>query len=590
MIPSHRSDLPHRSEEDQRAFFDAALAQAKAAEASAGIVARDLMLLGSRIRIAFAGPALEPLLFPALAHREVPVEGEPDLLLHVWDSDSTGVAMTPAPVTRHCFSDRGDIWSFHSQRVRSAFQYSEFSISLLDLEAGEGIYWLRASAGLPYWTQASPLRALLHWWTERLGAQLVHAAAVGTDRGGVLITGRGGVGKSTTALACLAAGLDYAGDDYVLLSGGEEVRAHSIYRTAKVNPDNAARFEALGPRMLGAPGTDGSEKAVMFLDQAVVESMPLRAVVTPRFGSGTESGVEPIDAAQLIGAASFTTMAQLPHAGQRNADFIEAQIARLPGSRLVLGSDPAQLVETIRGLIADPVDAAPALSASGPAPLISVIIPVYNGAHFLADAVASILAQGHPKLEIIVVDDGSTDAIEPAVAALPVEARFLRKGRSGPAAARNVGLRAAVGEIIAFLDVDDLWPAGKLRASLSWLDEHPETDVVIGNAQLLELGSSGSYAFVGSPDEGFTHYIGAGLYRRRAFERNGHFDPLLRFAEDADWFIRADRNALRVDRIDMVTLHVRRHPANTTRGLDGRELNPLRLVRNALEAKRAARP
>ncbi|MEO5706316.1 MAG: glycosyltransferase [Alteraurantiacibacter sp.] len=183
----------------------------------------------------------------------------------------------------------------------------------------------------------------------------------------------------------------------------------------------------------------------------------------------------------------------------------------------------------------------------------------------------------------------ATDVIDEAVAALPVEVRFLRKGRSGAAASRNVGLRAAVGEVIAFLDVDDLWPAGKLRAQLAWLDQHPEADVVIGNAQLLERSAAGDYDFVGSPGEGFAHYLGAALYRRHAFERNGHFDALMRFGEDMDWFIRAEGNGLRVDRVDMVTLHVRRHQTNATRGLDGSDLNPLRLVRNALEAKRAQR-
>jgi hypothetical protein len=587
-IPAHRSDHPHRSEEDQRAFFDEVLAQAKAAEAQAGAIERDIMLLGRRIRLVFAGRTLEPLLFPALSHRQVPVEGTADLVLHLWDSDSSGVAMPAAPVTRHCFSDRGDIWTFHSARVRSAFQFSEYSVSLLDLGCGEGIYWLRGATGLPYWTQASPLRTLLHWWTESLGAQLVHAAAVGTRDGGVLITGRGGVGKSTTALACLAAGFDYAGDDYVLLTAGDEVHAHSIYRTAKLNPDNAARFAAFGPRMLGSPGADGSEKAVVFLEGGLVESIPLRAVVTPRFGDGAETFIEPIESAQLVGAASFTTMAQLPHAGQRTADFIEAQIARLPGGRLVLGSDAGQLVETIRTLIATPTDVVSARPAStAPTPLISVVVPVHNGAHFVADAVGSILAQGHPKVEIILVDDGSTDAIEEAVAALPVEVRFLRKAKTGAAAARNTGLRATMGELITFLDVDDLWPPGKFSAALAWLEDNPECDVVIGNAQLLQLNDAGGYDYVGSPNEGFFHYLGGGLWRRRAFERIGDFDPLLKFAEDVDWFVRAEQNGLRVDRLEMVALHVRRHDTNATRGLDGRELNPLKLVRNALEAKRA---
>ena len=215
-------------------------------------------------------------------------------------------------------------------------------------------------------------------------------------------------------------------------------------------------------------------------------------------------------------------------------------------------------------------------------------MPVFNAAHFLPEAVASLLDQGHPALEIIVVDDGSTDDIGAAVAALPVEVRFLRQANGGPAAARNLGIRAASAELIAFLDADDLWPAGKLAASLGWLADYPDTDVAIGRAQLLEQGEAGDWQFVGSPAEGFTAYIGAGLYRRRAFERNGLFDPLLRFAEDVDWFASADRTGLVVDRLDLVTLHVRRHPTNSTRDKTGIDLNPVRLARNALDRKRRA--
>lgn len=590
MIPSHRSDLPLRSEEDQHAFFDAALEASLTAEARSGAIVRDLSMLGRRIRLIFAGDALEPLLFPALAHKQLPVAGDADLTLHIWDSASTGTAMPEAPVARHCFSDRGDIWTFHSKRIRSAFHWSEYSLSLLDTETGEGLFWLRSTEGLPYWTRAAPLRTLFHFWAERHGAQLVHAAAVGTAEGGLLITGRGGVGKSTTSLACLEAGLDFVGDDYVVLTRGETVAAHNLYRTAKIELADIGRFERFGPQPIGEAHPDAPTKAVAYLAH-IAETLPLRMVATPRFGDGRDSFFEPVDAAQLLGAASYTTMAQLPHAGQHTADFLGHALGRLPRRRLVLGRDPAALVATIVAGVADPGPETTARESGtlDRAPLISVIVPVYNGAHFLPEAVESILAQHYPKIEIIVVDDGSTDGIVAAVEALPVQVRFLRKGNAGPAAARNLGLRAAMGEIVAFLDVDDLWPPGKLEASLARLDERPEADVVIGQAQLRERAPDGSYGFVGSPADGFTYYIGAGLYRRRAFTRNGVFDPLLRFAEDLDWYARAERNGLVVDRIDMVTLHVRRHSTNSTRGMDGAALNPLQLARNALAAKRAER-
>ncbi|MCC7394930.1 MAG: glycosyltransferase [Sphingomonadaceae bacterium] len=586
MTPSHRSDLPLMAESAQRAFFDAARAATMAAIGDKPVT-RDVQLLGKRIRLAFGSESLCNLLFGALSHLEMPVAGAADAHFFIWAGDEGDIAMPPAPVGRHCFSDRGDIWTMHSRDILSAFHWSEFSLALYDAPGAEGIYWLRSSQSLPYWTQASPLRTLLHWWARAQGAQLVHAAVVGNAQGGLMITGRGGVGKSTTALGALNAGMAYVGDDYVLLASDEDgqYHAHSLYCTAKLNPDNLADFAHFNPQFLGGGGADGGEKAVIFLGNCTTKSLPLRGVITPQIADGTAQFCV-IDRAEMIGAASFTTMAQLPHAGEATAAFIANVLRALPLARLMLGDDRAAIPPMLSDFIAAPRDLGRDAPFADDCPLLSVIIPCYNGADFLADAIGSVLAQQYPKLEIIVVDDGSTDDLASAIAALPVEVRLLSIANAGPAAARNMGLRAAMGSLIGFIDVDDIWPVGKLAASLARLDQSPEADVVIGHAQLMEVERDGKFGFVGSPAEGFVYYIGAGLYRARAFASNGVFDARLRYGEDLDWFARAERNRLNVARMDMVTLHVRRHAGNMTRGMDGAALNPLQLARNALLAKR----
>ena len=592
-IPSHKSDLPHRSEADQQAFFDEVLVLSGLAENEAGAICHDLLIAGIRIRLVFAGPVLVPLLLPALSHLLAAPDAAPDLVLHVWDSVSTGIEICAPPVARHCFSDRGDIWTFHSQRLPSAFHWSEFSLNLMDLYRGIGIFWVRTAAGLPYWTQASPFRTLLHWWTAEQGHQLVHAAAVGLPDAGVLITGRGGVGKSSTALACLAADLAYVGDDYVLLTtNGGRLVAHSLYRTAKVNPGDMQRFSRFAPQMLGENATAGEAKAVMFLDKGLVRSLPIVAAVTPRFGAVAETVVEPIEPALLVGAATYTTLAQLPHAGQATFDAICHALSLVPGYRLVLGHDLARVAEGVAALASRPGSDAEATSAArvgsaAESALVSVIIPVFNAAHFVADAVQSLLDQDHPQLEIVIVDDGSTDALAAAVAALPVQVRLLHQPNAGPAAARNLGLRAASADIIGFLDVDDLWPRGKLSAGLASLYANPACDVVLGKAQLLERMPDAQYQFVGSPADSFAAYIGAALYRRDVFAKVGVFDPLLRFGEDVDWFSRAEQAGAKIERVDMISLHVRRHLGNSTRNKTSADLTPVRLLRKALAARAA---
>ncbi|MGH7523893.1 MAG: glycosyltransferase [Gemmatimonadales bacterium] len=591
---THLSDTPERSAAEQRAFFAAAMDRAAQSESRTGDVRVQLDLAGTRVELIFAGDALVAPLTAALAHLIASGTGTPDATIHVWDTTSTGVEIVPPLWTRTCYTDRGDIWGMTHPRLRSAFHWLEFSLNLLDLDRRTGMFWVRSAEQLPYWTLSSPFRTLFHWWLEETGAQLLHAAAVGTDDGALLITGKGGVGKSTTALACLASGMRYVGDDYLAVRLEPEPVAYSLYSTAKLEPAQVERFPAL--RALITNGGPLDEKAVIQLVPAfarqVSRSLPLRAIATLSFGDSDDTTVTPASCSMLRGAASFTTLSQLPHAGQRTHQFIHRMVERLPGLRLILGRDVSTVPTVIRALL-ERDDASLARLADDrtqavPArPLLSVIIPVYNGASFLPHAVASVLAQEYPALEIIVVDDGSTDEIADVVRRLPVDVRYFRQDNTGASSARNRGIRDASGEFIAFLDVDDLWPSGMLTNLVTRLEESPETDLVHGRGQVTRFtGFAEPGDYVGSPAESFPFYIGAGVYRRRAFERVGLFDLDLRFCEDADWFARARERQARVQRIDDITLLVRRHDGNMTRGKSHADMGVLRLFKKAIDRQR----
>ena len=219
---------------------------------------------------------------------------------------------------------------------------------------------------------------------------------------------------------------------------------------------------------------------------------------------------------------------------------------------------------------------------------MSVIIPVYNGARFIAAAIQSIVAQEYGSLEIIVVDDGSTDETAGIVARLDVDVRYVFQENAGPGAARNRGIRDASGDLIAFLDADDLWTPGSLRFLLNRLLEDPELDVVHGYARLFRDGASNGGLDFLNPDEVFPYYIGAGLYRRRAFEKAGLFEDRLRFSEDTEWYWRAAELGLRVDRLQGITLMVRRHEHNMTKGKTVADLQMLRVFKLMLDRRRAA--
>ncbi|HUS09850.1 MAG TPA: glycosyltransferase [Pyrinomonadaceae bacterium] len=181
-------------------------------------------------------------------------------------------------------------------------------------------------------------------------------------------------------------------------------------------------------------------------------------------------------------------------------------------------------------------------------PTVSVVIPTYNSAHFLPKALASVQAQQWPALEIIVVDDGSTDGTETVVSGLSGtgDLRFIRQENAGAASARNTGIASAKGEWIAFLDADDVWLPGKLRAQFAELQNQPDaafsyTDVTLrfasGDQSELECGN------VGLPL--LTQLVGGNLFatptvlvRRDCLERVGLFDAQLRTGEDWDLWMR----------------------------------------------------
>ncbi len=590
------SDVPLMSEDEQRAFFEASLDRALAAQAKAGVIERWFEVAGATLRICFAGDRLIECFVPALAHLEVPARSRADAVFHVWDSESTGVAMVPPVCPREHFSGRGDIWGMASRRFKSGFLQAEAAVVLMDTESATGIYWTQTASILPYWAKASPLRNLFHWWMETRGFQLLHGAAVGRDGEGVLITGKGGLGKSTTALACLDAGLDYVGDDYLVVELSPVPRVHSLYSTAKLNWDQMRRF----PRFTGLARSHGSpegEKAVMYLHPAMgrqlVRVLTLKAIVTPGIVDRPATRFSPAPAAVLERAAGFTTMTQLPHVGHHTMAFIERLVAGLPGLTMELGSELAAIPNAIEAFLALPPAAIAALARPAPAaaktdrPMVSAIIPVRNGASFLADAVASIQAQNYPGIEIIVVDDGSTDDIQDVLRRLPAAIRYIRQEPSGPAAARNRGILAAKGELIAFLDVDDLWPPDNLNLMVDALSGKPGRDVVQGYAQIMrQMPDAGRYEFFGSPRDVFPNYLGAGLYRRTAFDRVGMLDEGMTFGEDVEWFYRARAAGLDIERLEQISLLVRRHDRNMTRGKTAEDL-ALRVLQRILRSHRA---
>ena len=220
-------------------------------------------------------------------------------------------------------------------------------------------------------------------------------------------------------------------------------------------------------------------------------------------------------------------------------------------------------------------------------PLVSVVMPAYNAAATIEQAMASVWAQGYPALELLVVDDGSTDgtvALVQAATAQGHPVRLWQQANQGPAQARNLALQHAQGALIAFLDADDVWLPGKLQAQVAHLHKHPDTDVVFGRFQRWEANAQGQFDAPPThvqPQPGLAppsgnlyadllldsaiHIITA-LVHKRVFERVGGFDTSLFTGEDYDFWLRVSW-LHRIDQLAQTVAWYRIHPASVTKRL-----------------------
>ena len=221
--------------------------------------------------------------------------------------------------------------------------------------------------------------------------------------------------------------------------------------------------------------------------------------------------------------------------------------------------------------------------------MISVVIPAYNASRFLHDAIASVRAQAGFLPEILVVDDGSADDTATVAASLGSDIRILAQANQGPAVARNAGVAAARGELIAFLDADDMWPAGRLQLLDTRLAADPALLMVIGRTQLVvdaPLSDGRRYATSGMPWH--APVFGSTLIRREAFAAVGPIDPALQPAEDMDWFIRARECDLPTAVVQETSLLYRLHGSSLTSGADPIRRNMLLALKRSLDRRRAS--
>ena len=215
------------------------------------------------------------------------------------------------------------------------------------------------------------------------------------------------------------------------------------------------------------------------------------------------------------------------------------------------------------------------MSTSEEAPLVSCVVPAYNAERFLGEALDSILRQDYRPIEVIVVDDGSTDSTPAVIARYssdhPDGVRGFHQTNAGPAAALNRGLSEAHGDFVSFLAADDLWHPDKLRLQMEQFNDDEDLQVCVTHIQnfwgpeLEEEARRYKDHRIAQPMPGYLAVTM--LARRSVFEEVGPFNASLQHGNDIDWFMRARQKKVKTSLLTPVLVKRRLHETNRSRHL-----------------------
>ena len=299
-------------------------------------------------------PAIHQLLNRAMWH--VSTDQPATVTISICDSAS---AETEPPTEPDWTRDH---WRHEGPSAVLYFDRDRHMVTWTDASTGTGVWWLPNEASIPAWERPAPLRTLIDRLLGPLGATLVHGGIVGADRQGVLLAGRGGSGKSTSVIACVADGMHCGGDDFLLIDNTLPTTVFSMYATARLTPTSPgwSRFAAVADAIeqpVNAFDDDPNlAKKTLYLGEQFADSVrtewTVRAVVIPSVVNSRDTTATRIRPAVALRALAPSSMLQLDP--RRSAlSTMAAMVAMVPCFSLYVGSDLDQVPTTVAAILAD---------------------------------------------------------------------------------------------------------------------------------------------------------------------------------------------------------------------------------------------
>jgi hypothetical protein len=304
-------------------------------------------MAGKTVCVKFYSEKLLQKMSRALGHIERENADCPDLTMCIWDSVSTNkdLASSWMNSAEYTYPREVSAKTINQDSFLGIYLHNEETLNLYDETHNTAYFWIYDADRLPYRLSASPFRLILNWFLSKGGVHLMHGAVTSLNGKSILITAKGGTGKSTTALASFFSGMSYLGDDYVAVKSGDVITTHSIFNSVKLFSQSFHdTFNALKEQIWNEEGTDKeNEKVIVFLSELyperVVKVAELQAIMIPVIKDAEETKIVPASKIQTMVSMIPATLFQLSVTKSDKMAELKSIVERTPCYFLELGYD-----------------------------------------------------------------------------------------------------------------------------------------------------------------------------------------------------------------------------------------------------------
>lgn len=321
-------------------------------------IKKTYFIAGKNICLLFYSKILFEKMHKALIHNEKDFDDTPDLTICIWDSISTHTPLILPWINSllYTYPQEVNTKTTNTDSFLGVYLNGEETLNLYDEKNNTAYFWINNADDLPFWVIAAPLRPIFNWFFSKNNTHLIHGAVVGLNGKSVLLTAKGGSGKSTTSLACLYAGMDYLGDDYVTIESGNTIMSHSLYNSLKVFPQSLDKFSGLREKVWNKNNIDTeNEKAIIFLSESfskqITRTASLDAILIPVIKNTPKTKIVKASKLETMLAMIPTTLFQLSLTKSDKMVELKSIIEKTPCYFLELGYDLNEIPEVIKSFL-----------------------------------------------------------------------------------------------------------------------------------------------------------------------------------------------------------------------------------------------